>query len=218
MTANNRLHETLSACMDGEVGELELRQLLRAMGEDDELRLRWRRYNLARTTMSRELPPFHIDVADGVRQALEQEITYKSSAMGQWLHSAGRFAVAASVAAIAVIGVRTYQSGSAPAEQMTVQEVALQSEVAPLQPAVNFDIPIAARTVGAGGAALTSSAYTANPPQVFRPIQADAATAQEIQVYFDELMTLHAESSAHSVNPTMLNLMRMPQQSLRPDR
>lgn len=220
MAENNRLHETLSACMDGEARELELRQLLRDMAEDDELRLRWRRYNLARSAMTRELPPLRVDVADGVRQALEGEAIYKPSAVGKVFQSASRFAIAASVAAIAVVGVRSYQFGADPLEQTTPSQAApLQAEATnPLQPAVNFDIPIAARTVGAGGTPLTSSPYAVNGPQVLRPIQPDPATSQEIQVYFDELMTLHAESASYSVNPAMLNLMRMPQQAPRPNR
>ncbi len=220
MAENNRLHETLSACLDGEAQELELRQLLRSMSEDDQLRQRWRRYHLARTTMMRELPARQIDVADGVRQALAlEEPHHASSSRGKVIHSAGRFAIAASVAAIAVIGVRTVQFGADPAALTEPPAVAAQTESTPLQPAVNFDfdVPIAARTVGAGGTPLVSAPYAVNGPQVFRVAQPDPATSQQIQVYFDELMLLHAESAATSVNPSMLNLMRMPHQAPRPN-
>jgi len=221
MAENNRLHETLSACLDGEAQELELRQLLRSMSEDDQLRQRWRRYHLARTTMMRELPARQIDVADGVRQALALEEPHhaSSSSRGKVIHSAGRFAIAASVAAIAVIGVRTVQFGADPAALTESPAVAAQTESTPLQPAVNFDfdVPIAARTVGAGGTPLVSAPYAVNGPQVFRVAQPDPATSQQIQVYFDELMLLHAESAATSVNPSMLNLMRMPHQAPRPN-
>lgn len=221
MAENNRLHETLSACLDGEAQELELRQLLRSMSEDDQLRQRWRRYHLARTTMMRELPARQIDVADGVRQALALEEPHhaSSSSRGKVIHSAGRFAIAASVAAIAVIGVRTVQFGADPAALTEPPAVAAQTESTPLQPAVNFDfdVPIAARTVGAGGTPLVSAPYAVNGPQVFRVAQPDPATSQQIQVYFDELMLLHAESAATSVNPSMLNLMRMPHQAPRPN-
>lgn len=221
MAENNRLHETLSACLDGEAGELELRQLLRSMSDDprgDELRQRWRRYNVVRTTLARELPERKIDVADGVRQALEQEGAFKSSPpRGKGIQSASRFAIAASVAAMAVIGVRTVQFGAEPAAVSESPAVAAQTESPQLQPAINFDfdMPIAARTVGAGGTPMVSAPYAVNGPQVFRVAQPDPATAQDIQLYFDELMLLHAESAATSVNPSMLNLMRMPHQAPR---
>lgn len=222
MAENNRLHETLSACLDGEAQELELRQLLRSMSEDDQLRQRWRRYHLARATMTRDLPTRRIDVADGVQQALALEEVHKASSFptrGKVIQSAGRFAIAASVAAIAVIGVRTVQFGADPAALTESPTVAAHTESTPLQPTVNFDfdVPIAARTVGAGGTPLVSAPYAVNGPQVFRVAQPDPATSQDIQVYFDELMLLHAESAATSVNPSMLNLMRMPHQAPRPN-
>src|SRR5690625_2366383 len=185
MAENNRLHETLSACLDGEAQELELRQLLRSMSEDDQLRQRWRRYHLARTTMMRELPARQIDVADGVRQALALEEPHhaSSSSRGKVIHSAGRFAIAASVAAIAVIGVRTVQFGADPAALTESPAVAAQTESTPLQPAVNFDfdVPIAARTVGAGGTPLVSAPYAVNGPEVFRVGHPDPATSQQLQ-------------------------------------
>lgn len=215
MTENNRLHETLSACLDGEAQELELRQLLRSMSQDDELRQRWRRYHVARAAMAQELPMRRVDVADGVRQVLELEGIHRSPVRGRIAQSASRFAIAASVAAIAVVGVRTLQFETDPAALIEPPALAAQMESASLQPVVNFDfnMPIAARTVGAGGSPLVSAPYAVNGPQVFRVTQPDPDISQDIQVYFDELMLLHAESAAGSVNPSMLNLMRMPYQA-----
>lgn len=48
------LQETLSAVMDNEADELELRRVLAACGEDAELRSTWSRYQLARSVMHRE--------------------------------------------------------------------------------------------------------------------------------------------------------------------
>lgn len=50
------LQETLSAVMDNEADELELRRVLAACGEDAELRSTWSRYQLARSVMHREPP------------------------------------------------------------------------------------------------------------------------------------------------------------------
>lgn len=48
------LQETLSAVIDNEADELELRRVLAACGEDAELRSTWSRYQLARSVMHRE--------------------------------------------------------------------------------------------------------------------------------------------------------------------
>ncbi|HGM7891745.1 TPA: RseA family anti-sigma factor [Pseudomonas aeruginosa] len=48
------LQEILSAVMDNEADELELRRVLAACGEDAELRSTWSRYQLARSVMHRE--------------------------------------------------------------------------------------------------------------------------------------------------------------------
>ena len=49
------LQESLSAVMDNEADELELRRVLAAAGDDAELRGTWSRYQLARAVMHKEL-------------------------------------------------------------------------------------------------------------------------------------------------------------------
>ncbi len=57
------LQETLSAVMDNEADELELRRVLAACGEDAELRSTWSRYQLARSVMHREPTLPKLDIA-----------------------------------------------------------------------------------------------------------------------------------------------------------
>lgn len=61
------LQETLSAVMDNEADELELRRVLAACGEDAELRSTWSRYQLARSVMHREPTLPKLDIAAAVR-------------------------------------------------------------------------------------------------------------------------------------------------------
>lgn len=64
------LQETLSAVMDNEADELELRRVLAACGEDAELRSTWSRYQLARSVMHREPTLPKLDIAAAVSAAL----------------------------------------------------------------------------------------------------------------------------------------------------
>lgn len=64
------LQESLSAVMDNEADELELRRVLTA---DGELRGTWSRYQIARAAMHRELLVPQLDIASAVSAALADE-------------------------------------------------------------------------------------------------------------------------------------------------
>ena len=65
------LHESLSAVMDNEADELELRRVL--AGDNPELRATWSRYQLARAAMHKELIEPRLDIAAAVSAALADE-------------------------------------------------------------------------------------------------------------------------------------------------
>ena len=65
------LQESLSAVMDNEADELELRRVLAAAGDDAELRGTWSRYQLARAVMHKELLEPRLDIAAAVSAADE---------------------------------------------------------------------------------------------------------------------------------------------------
>lgn len=90
------LQETLSAVMDNEADELELRRVLAACGEDAELRSTWSRYQLARSVMHREPTLPKLDIAAAVSAALADEAAPPKAEKGPW-RMVGRLAVAASV-------------------------------------------------------------------------------------------------------------------------
>ena len=71
MKTNDNDLEALSALMDGEVQDLELRRLLSSVGSDTELRTRWRRQHMVREVLQqRRLANTGIDVSAGVAEAL----------------------------------------------------------------------------------------------------------------------------------------------------
>lgn len=104
------LEQSLSALMDGEVTELELRRLLRE-SEDPQLRARWQRWQLAREAMHGRPSPAAVDVSAAVRAAIEQEqqpqVAKPVASLGsKWT----KWAVAASVTLAVLGGARLYNS------------------------------------------------------------------------------------------------------------
>ena len=72
MTSEERDREGLSALMDGEAQELELRRTLEAIAGDTSLRERWQRQHRVRDALHGQLAgQADIDVSKGVLQALE---------------------------------------------------------------------------------------------------------------------------------------------------
>ena len=115
------LQESLSAVMDNEADELELRRVL-AASEDGELRGTWSRYQVARAAMHRELLVPQLDIASAVSAALADEaIPARKTPI--W-RSVGRVAVAASVTVAVLAGVRLYNQ-----DEITGAELAAQQPV-----------------------------------------------------------------------------------------
>ena len=139
------LGESLSAVMDGEAEELELRRVLAAAGEDPEVRARWSRYQLARDVMHRQAVSLRLDLAAAVSAAIAAEAVPAQSAAATaaapqarrgWAQL-GRVAVAASVALAVLAGVRFYNGGqeAAMAPQLA-QQPASPAPAQPLLPAL----------------------------------------------------------------------------------
>jgi negative regulator of sigma E activity len=113
--------ESLSAFMDGEAQELELRRSIRDIPVTPELREKWFRYHLASSIIQQQnhYPVTSIKLADEVRRAILQidsssvgdlgGASDNQSVVGVWQKSASRFAVAASVAIAVVVGVQWQQ-------------------------------------------------------------------------------------------------------------
>lgn len=121
------LQETLSAVMDNEADELELRRVLAACGEDAELRSTWSRYQLARSVMHREPTLPKLDIAAAVSAALADEAAPPKAEKGPW-RMVGRLAVAALVTLAVLAGVRLYNQNDAlpqMAQQGTTPQIAL---------------------------------------------------------------------------------------------
>lgn len=115
------LQESLSAVMDNEADELELRRVLSA-SDDAELRATWSRYQIARAVMHKELLEPRLDIAASVSAALTDEAlpVAKQAVRGPW-RMVGRLAVAASVTVAVLAGVRLYNQDEVAGTQLAQQ-------------------------------------------------------------------------------------------------
>ncbi len=112
------LHESLSAVMDNEADELELRRML--AGDNPELRATWSRYQLARAAMHKELIEPRLDIAAAVSAALADETAPAQPRRSGW-KGLGRLAVAASVTVAVLAGVRLYNQNEVAGPQLAQQ-------------------------------------------------------------------------------------------------
>lgn len=130
------LQESLSALMDNETDELELRRVLAASGES-EVRATWARYQVARAVMHKELLEPRLDLAAAVSAALVDEpVPAVSQPRLPW-RGLGRLAVAASVTVAVLAGVRMYNQDDLATTQLAQRDALPLLQARPLQgPAV----------------------------------------------------------------------------------
>ncbi len=123
------LHESLSAVMDNEADELELRRVL-AASEDAEVRAVWSRLQVARAAMHKELLEPRLDLAGAVAAAIAKDeapapavAAASESQAPQRSRWTGfyRVAVAASVTVAVLAGVRVYNQSDVAGPQMAAQ-------------------------------------------------------------------------------------------------
>ena len=174
------LGESLSAVMDGEADELELRRVLGAAGEDPELRARWARYQLARSVMHQQAVRPGLDLAAAVSAAIAaEEVSVEAplaiAPVRRGWSQIGRLAVAASVALAVLAGVRFYnaQNDAAVVAPQLAQE-APQAQPAAVQPA----LPVV--TAPKGPAMLASYPESDDEEQTPPPAADDSQIIREL--------------------------------------
>ena len=97
--------ESLSALLDGEVDELELRRLLKSMEGNPELAQRWERYHLAQSVLHDRGIAVSESLASNITQALAEEPVHSpvTRVENRWQQQLSRLAIAACVAIVAVV-------------------------------------------------------------------------------------------------------------------
>jgi sigma-E factor negative regulatory protein RseA len=106
---NEKLRESVSALVDGEADDLELRRLLAGAEEMAGVRAAWRDYHLQRDSLNGVDMTFaHIDISQRVQAALADEAIAAAPVGARWWRPLASVAVAASVATVVVIGARSF--------------------------------------------------------------------------------------------------------------
>lgn len=135
--------ETLSAMLDDETDELELRRLLKTSGDDPELRSVWERYALAQSLMrgsrvTRLSDGFDQEVARRLQD--EPALGHGSSAPPPGRQFAGKFAIAATVALAVFIGLQAGLDNDPAAPQIAGENTAPATVTAPATQVVEVDV------------------------------------------------------------------------------
>jgi len=108
---NEKVNNQLSAFMDGELSEQEHELLIRQLTRDPGMLDKWGSYHLIRDAMQNHLP-VHVDggLLQRISAAMEDEPEHiqgnELSSVRQWIRPLAGFAVAASVAMMAVLGLQ----------------------------------------------------------------------------------------------------------------
>ncbi|WP_404374678.1 sigma-E factor negative regulatory protein [Vreelandella aquamarina] len=134
MSQNTR--ESLSALMDSESDELELRRVLKSLPDDADAAETWRRYHLARSMMQRERGvDVSVDLSAGIMARLRdepapslEEDAAPASVRAGGISFARGAGVAAAVSLMVITGVQFFNGNASPSgDQPASSTVASQS-------------------------------------------------------------------------------------------
>jgi len=154
-----RDRELLSALMDGEASEHELRQALKATAEDPALAATWRRYHLAQSLLHGDRQVYAgTDLRAAVAGRLDGEAPAGAVGLRGWLKPLASVAVAASVTMVTVFGWQAWNSAVSPlagdnavaAVTAGEQHVALGPMVVVREDGEELVMPVADATAASG--------------------------------------------------------------------
>ncbi len=201
-SSQQQLNESLSALMDGEASEMEVRRILKS--DNQEIDERWARYHLARDAMRGEVElPVHMDFSASISAAIADEPAHSLKASNArskkslFWPNLGRFAVAASVAGAVVVGV----------------------QFAPNTPSgniANVNQPVSAPSNLPNTPVLTpsTSVRTVGNEERKKPIVINEATQEQLQQMESEvnrLMLEHAQNATQNTQQGVLPYVRVPE-------
>ena len=145
MNVNDKyLEETLSAMFDGEADEIEVRRVLKELPSNSSLRDNWRRYEMTSASINKYLPNKVRDFSLGISSAIELAKTFGKKSVSEYLiKPLGRFAVAASVATVALLGMQEYKKNTAeyPSAFVKAENIQLNLGSTSLRTSAEFGIP-----------------------------------------------------------------------------
>ena len=119
MSQNDK--ETLSALLDNEADELELRRLLKSYGTNSEIAESWDRYSLVQALLHENAVPVSANFNQYIQQQITVEAPLKREHFPGWQQSLTKIAIAASFAAVFLFTVRS-NLNSVPTQELANQD------------------------------------------------------------------------------------------------
>lgn len=108
--------ETISALLDNEADDLELRRFLKSCEQDPTLLEAWGRYSLVQSALHESVKPVNASLSQRIAEQIEQEAPLSvtvAPAQSSWKEGFSKMAIAASVAAVFLVAVQlNLDSGS----------------------------------------------------------------------------------------------------------
>ena len=206
-----RLDQSLSALMDGEATDIELHRLLKEVSEGSELRDKWKRYHMVSSAIKGDAAIASIDYSAAISAAIDEEPAHRQGGFAVFAGSAGRFAIAASVALVAVFGVQQLNSpldSIAPVSEFAgVEQVNKENTGPAIQFPSGFQPIINARTVSAGGNNKNSQ-FVTPVIEVRQQVERNYSEAQ-LRAYMNDVMAKHSNHAALNSNQGMLPFARL---------
>ncbi|MBL4582571.1 MAG: sigma-E factor negative regulatory protein [Gammaproteobacteria bacterium] len=102
--------ETISALLDNEADDLELRRFLKSCEQDPALLETWERYSLAQSALHESIKPVSASLSQRIAAQIEQEAPLSAApvapAQFSWKDGVAKLAIAASVAAVFLVAVQ----------------------------------------------------------------------------------------------------------------
>ncbi len=129
--------ETLSALLDNEADDLELRRFLKSSEQDPSLLETWERYSLVQSVLHESAQPVSSRLSERIAAQIEQEapLTAIPSAAApiSWKENLSKIAIAASVAAVFLVAVQfNLDSGSGSAAVPALAGQSIENNAAPV--------------------------------------------------------------------------------------
>lgn len=205
-----RLEESLSALMDGETTDMEMHRLLKEIASDTSLRDKWKRYHMISATIKGETVSPSMDYSASIAAAIDAESAYRSKGFTLFAGAAGRFAIAASVAMLAVVGVQQLNSpldSSPVVSEFAAMDEDDQNNGPAIQFPSGFQPIINARTVSVGGDNKTSRYVT--PLMQVRQQEKQQYSEVKLRAYLNNAMLKHSNNAALNSNQGMLPFARL---------
>ena len=212
--------ESISALLDNQGNDLDVRRVLREAEDSDHVRAKWQRYHVASAILRNEpSAAMPVDLSEHLRAEIAVEPSHSFTSTGgkarKWLDAMAKSGIAAAVALGLLVGVQQYS------ERVDEQPHANLADVEPfVAPDLNsavvpagFDAPqLSARTVST-----VQNAPRQNlPPQgLTRSLPASAngtlpmVADPELQAHFSRLMMIHAQQVSENSDLGVISFARL---------